>query len=55
MLKTVGAFLFGVYIGQEYRHQIPNIKENAIRLYLEFQKTVETESRKIKDEKLNKK
>lgn len=48
----LGAFLLGVYVGQEYGKQIPNVKDKTIELYSEFQ---QTELYKSLNEKLKKK
>jgi len=39
VLKTVGVFLLGVYVGQEYGKTIPNVREKTIELYKDFQQT----------------
>ena len=39
MFQNVISFLFGVYIGQEFGPQIPNVKEKTIEIYSEFKKT----------------
>jgi len=52
MLRLLGAFFLGVYVGQEYGKQIPNVKNTSLELYGEFQKT---ELYQSLDEKLKKK
>jgi len=34
-----GFLIFGVYIGQEYGNQIPNVKTQVNKYYEEFQKS----------------
>lgn len=52
MLKILGSFLFGVYIGQEYGRMIPSVKIITKELYEDF---CNTELYKSLDEKYNKK
>jgi hypothetical protein len=39
VIKTIGVFLLGVYVGQEYGRTIPNVRDKTVELYSEFQKT----------------
>ena len=52
MLRLIGAFLLGVYVGQEYGKQIPDVKDKTMELYSEFKRT---ELYKSLEEKLKKK
>ena len=36
MLKLIGTFILGVYVGQEYSSQIPNVKYKSLELLTEF-------------------
>jgi len=39
MFQNIISFLVGVYVGQEFGQQIPNVKDKTIEIYKEFQKT----------------
>ena len=39
MFQNIISFIIGVYIGQEFGQQIPNVKEKSIEIFSEFQKT----------------
>ena len=39
MLQNIISFLIGVYVGQEFGQQIPNVKDKTTELCKEFQKT----------------
>lgn len=36
---NIGYLIVGVYIGQEYGKQIPNVKKEATKYFIEFQKS----------------
>jgi hypothetical protein len=39
-MRSLVAFLFGIYIGQEYGTLIPNLKNESIKLYEKVQKNI---------------
>jgi hypothetical protein len=39
MIKYLGTFLFGVYIGQEYGNILPNVKHKTMDAFEHFKKT----------------
>ena len=39
MLYTFFVLMFGIYLGQEYNEQLPNVKKHAIKCYDEFKQT----------------
>ncbi len=39
MLQSIMSFLLGVYVGQEFGNNIPNVKNKTIELLHEFEKT----------------
>jgi Tfp pilus assembly protein PilP len=39
-MRSLLAFLLGVYIGQEYGKMIPNLKNESIKLYENIQKNI---------------
>jgi hypothetical protein len=39
MFQSIVSFLFGVYIGQEFGNNIPNVKNKTIEILKEFEKT----------------
>ena len=39
MLRTLGVFIIGVYVGQEYGKQIPSVKEKTTEYYAQFKTT----------------
>ena len=39
MFQSIVSFLFGVYIGQEFGNNIPNVKNKTIEVFKEFEKT----------------
>ena len=39
-MRSLLAFLLGVYIGQEYGKMIPNLKNESVKLYEKIQKNI---------------
>lgn len=39
MFQSIVSFLFGVYIGQEFGNNIPNVKNKTLEMLKEFEKT----------------
>lgn len=39
MIKYTVVFLFGVFVGQEYGKQFPNVKNKSINIYNQFTKS----------------
>ena len=41
-MRSLVAFLFGIYIGQEYGRLIPNLKNESIKLYEKLEHELNT-------------
>lgn len=39
MLRIIGAFVVGVYVGQEYGNQIPSVKTKAVEMVTLFKES----------------
>mgnify|MGYP000105742325 CR=1 FL=1 len=39
MMRSIFAFLVGVYVGQEYDNLIPNVKQKTFQIFEEFKST----------------
>lgn len=60
MIRIIGVFLLGVYIGQEYGNKIPNVSKKSLEIFELFKNTeiygiLSRDLSKIKDNENDKK